>query len=51
MPAPEESGIQQPLLRNGDEVGETTVQVDNIVTQGRGEFRETADGEQVPPER
>ena len=42
---------QQPLLANGEEVGPTTVQVDNIITGGNGEFRELQDGEQIPPER
>ena len=42
---------QQPLLANGEEVGPTTVQVDNIITGGAGEFHELQDGDQIPPER
>lgn len=40
----------KPLL-NGDEVGETTVQVDELITQGRGTFHEEGDGESIPDER
>lgn len=40
----------EPLL-NGQEAGETTVQVDDLVTQGDGSFAEAGDGDSIPDAR
>jgi hypothetical protein len=42
------SDAHEPLL---EDVGETTVQVDDLITQGNGPFREEEDGESIPDER
>ena len=49
-PTDDSKNVHEPLL-NGDEPGETTVQVDDLVTQGEGGFQETRDGEHVSPDR
>ncbi len=40
----------EPLL-NGEEAGETTVQVDELITQGHGSFHEGGDGDSIADER
>lgn len=49
-PDNESKDNQEPLL-NGEEPGETTVQVDDIVTHGEGGFDEARDGERIPEDR
>ena len=46
----DDSGTTDPLL-NGEEESDTTVQIDNLITDGHGEFHERQDGESVPEER
>ena len=43
-------GTHEPLL-NGDEPGDTTLEVDVLVTHGEGGFQEARDGDRIPPER
>jgi VIT1/CCC1 family predicted Fe2+/Mn2+ transporter len=40
----------EPLL-DGEEAGETTVQVDELITQGHGSFHEGGDGDSIADER
>lgn len=50
MVASDNKDQHEPLL-NGDRPGETTIQVDDIVTQGHGTFHEARDGDDIPDAR
>ncbi len=49
-PDHDSKGTHEPLL-NGEEPGELTLEVDDLVTNGEGGFQEARDGERIPPER
>lgn len=49
-PDHDKKGTHEPLL-NGDEPGDTTLEVDDLVTHGEGGFQEARDGDRIPPER
>ena len=49
-PEHDSKGAHEPLL-NGEEPGDITLEVDDLVTQGAGGFQEARDGDRIPPER